>query len=89
VWRSTGGGEIDFVVAERVAGCRTPRFPVEVKGDARSPISYARRSIRAVFGRGVVATTTRFDPDPDVPAIPAPVLLAALRERPERMAITV
>ena len=87
VWRSSGGGEIDFVVGERVAGCRSPRFPVEVKGDARTGISYARRTIRSVFGRGIIATTTRFEPAADVPAIPVSVLLAALRERPIRSGI--
>ncbi len=88
LWRSTGGGEIDFVVAERVPGSRTPRLPVEVKGDARSGISYARRSIRAVFGRGLIASTSRFDPDAEIPVIPVALLLAALRERPERLSLT-
>ncbi len=88
VWRSTGGGEIDFVVGEQVEGCRSPRFPVEVKGDAQSGISYARRTIRSVFGRGIIATNTRFEPEADVPAIPVSVLLAALRERPVRSGIS-
>lgn len=88
LWRSTGGGEIDFVVAERVPGSRTPRLPVEVKGDARPGIRCARRSMRAVFGRGVIAGTSRFDPDAEIPVIPVALLLAARGGRPERLART-
>ncbi len=89
VWKSGRGTEIDFVVAERVPGGRTPRFPVEVNGDASTDVSRARQSISRVFGRGLVATNTRLDLDDDIPAIPVPVVLAALRERPERTLFTV
>jgi hypothetical protein len=59
--------------------------PIEVKGDNRSNIARARESIRKTFGRGIVATSTVFEPDADVPAIPAAVILAGLEDRPVRL----
>lgn len=85
VWRSTRGTELDFLVAELAPGLTGPRLPVEVKGDNRTAISNARKSIRPVFGRGIIATDTLFQPAADIPAIPVAVLLAVLRERPTRV----
>ena len=59
-----------------------------MKGDSRTAISNARKSIRSVFGRGIVATETLFEPDHDIPAIPVPVMLAALQASPERRIIS-
>lgn len=86
VWRSTRGTELDFVVAEKAPGLTGPRLPVEVKGDNPTGISNSRKSIRRVFGRGIIATDTLFQPDALIPAIPVAVLLALLRERPTRVA---
>lgn len=86
-WKSGRGTEVDFVVAERRAGTSTRRLPIEVKGDNAPSIANARRSLRAAFGRGIVVTASVFEPDQRIPAIPAPVLLAALKEQPERKPI--
>lgn len=84
-WRSADNREIDFLVPS-VAGTGSPRIPVEVKGDSTRGISGARLSIRRTFGQGVVVTRKRFDWQPDVPAIPLGVFLAALGDRPQRTA---
>lgn len=82
-WRSTGGREIDFVVPTEEGR----RFPVEVKGDARSRISRARSAIRQSFGRGLIATRTVYDDEvAEIPAVPVSVLLACLSETAERTA---
>jgi uncharacterized protein len=83
-WKSGRGTEIDYVVAEQFSGVRGGRFPVEVKGDSATTIANARRSISPVFGRGIIVTGSRLDLEHEIPTIPAPVFLAALRERPER-----
>jgi predicted AAA+ superfamily ATPase len=88
-WKSGRGTEVDFVVAERGAGASTRRLPIEVKGNSAPAIANARRSLSAAFGRGIVVTASVFEPDEPIPAIPAPVLLAALKERPERKPIAV
>jgi predicted AAA+ superfamily ATPase len=83
-WKSGRGTEIDYVVAEESPGVRGGRFPVEVKGDSASTIANARRSISPVFGRGVIVTGSRLDLEHEIPTVPAPIFLAALRERPQR-----
>lgn len=88
-WRSGRGTEIDFVTAEPVQGLRAERFPIEVKGDSATAIANARRSISAVFGRGLIVTERLFQPDHVIPAIPAPVLLAGLTERTERKPLSI
>ena len=80
-WRSSNQREIDFVVPESEG---PGRIPIEVKGDADSGIAHARNAIRRTFGRGIVVSRSVFDWTEDVPVIPAPVFLAALRERPRR-----
>ena len=84
-WRSSNDRELDFVVPSATAG-RGGRLPVEVKGDNDTGIGYARRAIRDAFGEGVVASRSVFDPTGDVPVLPVPVLLAGLREAPQRNA---
>lgn len=83
-WRSRQGREIDFVIPDPEAP--SARFPIEVKGDASTGVSNARKAIRQTFGSGVVTTRTRLelDENPDVPAVPAAVFLAVLGETPER-----
>jgi uncharacterized protein len=88
VWRSSRGTEVDFVVPETVAGLRGPRLPIEVKGDSRTAISNARKSILPVFGRGLILTDTVLDLESDIPAIPTAVFLALLPERPMRVDLT-
>ncbi|MEX0893698.1 MAG: ATP-binding protein [Gemmatimonadota bacterium] len=83
-WKSGRGTEIDFLVAEETAQVQGERVPVEVKGDARAALGNARKSIGRAFGRGVVVTERHLDLDNNIPAVPAPVFLAVLRERPER-----
>ena len=83
-WRSGRGTELDFVIAESAPGVRGDRLPVEVKGDSTSGVANARRSISPVFGRGVIVTNSLLDLEHDIPTVPAPVFMAALRERPER-----
>jgi hypothetical protein len=83
-WRSSKGREIDFVVPDDTGDARGRRIAIEVKGDAPAAIRNAVLSIRRSFGRGIVATRTVFEPESNVPLIPVPVLLAALRERTER-----
>jgi uncharacterized protein len=83
-WKSGRGTEIDFVVAEGYPGARSGRLPLEVKGDSASAIANARRSIRPVFGKGIIVTTSRLDLAHEIPTVPAPLFLAALHERPER-----
>jgi uncharacterized protein len=87
-WRSGRGTELDFVVAESAPGVRGDRLPVEVKGDSASGVSNARRSISPVFGRGVIVTNSLLDLEHEIPAVPAPVFVAALRERTERKPIS-
>lgn len=87
-WRSGRGTEIDFLVAEDVTGVRGDRVPVEVKGDSNKGISNARRSISPVFGRGMIVTDSLLDLEHDIPAVPAPLFVAALRERPVRKPIS-
>ncbi len=84
LWKSGRGTEIDFVVAEDRPDVKGDRFPIEVKGDSLSSIANARRSISPVFGRGVIVTSSRLHLDHEIPTVPAPVFLAALRERSER-----
>ena len=83
-WKSGRGTEIDYMVAEPSPDVRGDRLPVEVKGDSISAIANARRSISPVFGRGVIVTSSRLDLEHEIPTVPAPIFLAALRERPER-----
>lgn len=83
-WKSGRGTELDFIVAESAPGVRGDRLPVEVKGDSASGIANARRSISPVFGRGIIVTNSLLDLEHDIPAVPAPVFVAALRERTER-----
>lgn len=83
-WKSGRGREIDYVVAEATPHVRGDRLPVEVKGDGSSGIANARKSISRVFGRGIIVTDSLLDLDHEIPAVPAPVFLATLRERPER-----
>lgn len=83
-WKSGRGTEIDFVIAEDVAGVRGDRVPVEIKGDSRTAIANARRSIAPVFERGVIVTDSLLDLDQPIRAVPVHVFLAALRDRPER-----
>lgn len=83
-WKSGRGTEIDFVVGEERPDVRGSRLPVEVKGDSASAVANARRSIGPVFGRGVIVTGSRLDLGHEIPTVPAPIFLAALRERPER-----
>src|SRR5690606_27904628 len=51
-WKSGRGTEIDFVVADDVPAASGERLPIEVKGDSRSAIANARRSISPTFGDG-------------------------------------
>ncbi len=88
-WRSGRGTELDFVVAESAPGVRGDRLPVEVKGDSASGVANARRSISPVFGRGVIVTNSLLDLDHEIPTVPAPVFVAALRERTERKPISI
>ena len=89
-WRSTQGRELDFVVPTDPGSGPSAegRIPIEVKGDGAAELSGAVSSIRRSFGRGIVATRTVFDPDGDVPLIPVPILLLALRDRSERRSST-
>ena len=80
-WRSSNDREIDFVVPTAAAGLR---FPVEVKADSRTSLAHARLAIRNAFGRGLVVSRSTFDWAEDVAILPAPVLLAALDEKPRR-----
>jgi len=82
-WRSSNNRELDFVVPAESHG-RGGRFPIEVKGDGDSRIGHARLAISRAFGEGLVASRSVFDPTGEVPVIPVPVLLAGLRESPER-----
>jgi hypothetical protein len=79
---------VDFVTAEEVPGVRGGRFPVEVKGDSAKAISNARKSIGAAFGRGIIVTESLLDLEHPIPAVPAPLFLAALWERTERRPVT-
>jgi len=88
-WRSRDDREIDFVLPPEAGGERDRALAVESKGDNHALVSNARKAIRHVFGRGVVATRGLYAWDDDVPAIPASVMLAALEERPRRTAITI
>lgn len=88
-WRSGRGTELDFVVAESATGVRGDRLPVEVKGDSASGIANARRSIGPVFGRGVIVTNSLLDLEHEIPTVPAPIFVAALRERVERRPISI
>jgi uncharacterized protein len=88
-WRSGRGTEIDFVVAEDVTGVRGNRVPIEVKGDSSRGISNARRSISPVFGRGIIVTNSLLDLEHEIPAVPAPLFVAALRERPVRKPMSI
>lgn len=88
-WRSGRGTEIDFVVAEDVTGVRGDRVPIEVKGDSTKGISNARRSISPVFGRGMIVTNSLLDLEHEIPAVPAPLFVAALRERTVRKPISI
>jgi uncharacterized protein len=83
-WKSGRGTEIDFVVAEDAPDVTGERIPIEVKGDSATAIANARRSIRPVFGRGLIVTGSRIDLEHEIPLVPAPVFMAVLRERPER-----
>lgn len=83
-WKSKDNREIDFLTP--FTGIGGTHFPVEVKGDSKTGISGARKSIQQTFGRGVVVTRQRFDWSPDVPAVPLGVFLAALGDRPQRTA---
>lgn len=87
VWRSTRGTEVDFVVADPDMTNPGRRLAIEVKGDSRTGIANSRKSIRPVFGRGLIATDTLLDLEADIPAIPTAVLLALLPERPARVAL--
>ena len=87
VWRSSRGTEVDFVVADPAATAAGRRLAIEVKGDSRTGIANARKSIRPVFGRGLIATDTLLDLESDIPAIPTAVLLALLPDRPARLAL--
>lgn len=87
-WKSGRGTEVDFVTAEEVPGVRGGRFPVEVKGDSTKAISNARKSIGAAFGRGIIVTESLLDLEHPIPAVPAPLFLAALWERTERRPVT-
>ncbi len=82
-WRSRNGRELDFVVPAEEFG-RGGRLPVEVKGDGDSRLGYAKLAIARAFGSGIVASRSVLDLSGDVPVIPVPVLLAGLREVPER-----
>jgi len=88
-WRSRDDREIDFVLPPEAGGERDRTLAVESKGDNQARISNARKAIRQVFGHGVITTKGLFAWDDEVPAIPAPVLLTALEERPRRTAITI
>lgn len=88
-WRSGRGTEIDFVVAEDVAGVRGDRIPIEVKGDSTRGISKARRSISPVFGRGIIVTNSLLDLEHEIPTVPVPLFVAALRERPVRKPMSI
>jgi len=83
-WKSGRGREIDFVIAEATQHGHGHRLPVEVKGDASRNVGNARKSISRAFGRGIIVTESLLDLEHEIPAVPAPVFLAALRERPER-----
>lgn len=83
-WKSGRGNEIDYLVAEATPLVRGDRLPVEVKGNSSASISNARKSISRAFGRGIIVTESHFDLENKIPALPAPVFLAVLRERPER-----
>jgi hypothetical protein len=63
---------------------RGGRLPLEVRGDGRSAISAARRPIQRAFGEGLVVSRTVFDATGPVPVLPVYVLLAALRDLPQR-----
>lgn len=82
-WRSRDGREIDFVADGGDPDVEV-RIPVEVKGDSHSGIAAAVASLRRTFGRGLVTTRTRLEPDGDILILPAAVLLAGLVERTER-----
>jgi predicted AAA+ superfamily ATPase len=88
-WKSGRGTELDFVVAEDVPGVRGDRLPVEVKSDSASSVANARRSISPVFGRGLIVTNSLIDLEHEIPAVPAPVFLAALRERVDRKPLSI
>jgi predicted AAA+ superfamily ATPase len=83
-WRSSNRREIDFLAAVDATVSRAQRFPVEVKGDSVGRLSKARSAISKSFGAGLVTSRTAFDWNPKVPIVPLPVLLAVLREHPER-----
>lgn len=87
-WRSREDREIDFVLPPEAEGTRETALAVESKGDNQTQISSARKAIRQVFGRGVIATKSTFVWNEDTPAIPTSVMLAALGERPRRTALT-
>ncbi len=87
-WRSRDDREIDFVLPPETSGIRNKALAVESKGDNQTQISNARKAIRQVFGRGVIATKSEFAWDADIPAIPSPVFLAAIEERPRRTALS-
>lgn len=79
-WRSSGSGrEVDFLVPRR--GERKDRFPFEVKGDASTRISSARKALGQSFGAGAVLTRTVWELEKEIPAIPVPTFLACLSER--------
>lgn len=82
-WRSSGSGrEVDFLVPRRSE--RRDRFPFEVKGDASTRISAARKALGQSFGAGVVLTRTVQELEKQIPAVPVPTFLAGLSERLER-----
>lgn len=83
-WKSGRGTEIDYVIAEATPHVRGDRLPVEVKGDSSSSVGNARKSISRAFGRGIIVVDSLLDLEHEIPAVPAPVFLAVLRERPER-----
>jgi uncharacterized protein len=83
-WKSGRGTEIDFVVPDGARPLGGDRLAVEVKGDSTASISNARKSISRVFGGGVIVTESYLDLENKIPAVPAPVFLSVLRERPER-----
>lgn len=76
-WTSSSKREVDFVLPTGNGA----RFAVEVKGDDEDSGRASRLALKNGFGKGIVATSTRFEFDEKVPLVPVSVILAAVAKQ--------
>lgn len=87
-WRSKSDREIDFVIpSHETETISQNRFPIEVKGDNRTGLSAARRSIELAYGRGLVLSRSIYEWSPTSAIIPVWAFLAGLNERALRQGV--